>query len=602
MSKIIKKQIRRTLPMVLILCLINASVGVFVFNHEIKVTASKFGFSLDIFRLDAAAAIDTATTTVSVRNAPPTFTVAAAEVPISSSTSPVNMGGSLSFTATANDVEGNSFYLLMCTVDSATASTTGGAPSCNGGTQLCVSGLTANNTEASCTHSNVNVPGSETQDWYAYVCDNHASQAGCSDVSSTGSGDSGSPFYVNHAPTLDAVSTTDNNKLPGGTFTVTATTTDNDTQGGRDVIYFDLCTTSGGGSWATSTRCVAPLGCTGTSTPSGANTNSVTCSFTDVAPTPDQDYTYYANVQDWHGLAATSGNGTSNTYTIINAAPVVASVMLDDVGDGSDQRIDLNIKNATEKTVVVWSDSVSDSNGCTDLADGTSTVYISDVANGSACTADDDDCYNFANTVCAISGCQGAAFSTASLNCTTTMAFHAIPTDASAGNTHTAEYWVSMLTAYDDNNAAGSATNTSQIVEVMSAPALDVNQLTIPYGIVRSGQNTDTNNATTTIENYGNTPLDSGVQGTDMTKAPDIIAAAQQKYNLANFDYDLLGTAMSSTTSVRVDIDSPRPTTDTLMVTDDVFWGIGIPGGTPSGDYFGTNSFDAMIDNSGEAW
>ncbi len=586
MSKQIKKA-KKPFYWFVIISLINSFVlgAVFNFNFTLKLPKISVQYehgSINVSSPQAKA--DVATTTVTVQNAPPAFTVDPAESPVSTSTSPVNVGGTISFTATADDPEDNSYYLIVCDSPGVTAHN-GAAPTCDN-TQFCVSGLTADTNQATCVYNNVTDPGSEIEEWYAYVCDNHATEADCSSYSQGSAPNiaaSSSPFYVNHAPVFTAVNTTIDNQEPGGTFTFTASTTDSDVEGGADVLYLYICDTN---SWATSTGCGGTTLCTATST-----SPNVSCDWTSPIPTADQAYTYYAFVKDWHEMPA-SNNPRTNTYTVINVAPTIGagSIVLNNGND-----INLNIRGAPEVVVVASSSTVIDNNGCSDLANGTSTIYLSSVTGGPDCTADDNNCYQIGTANCMITDCSGT---TAHLICSTTMAFYTIPTDT---GDYSASSWFVRMTAIDDDGAKGSNSYTTlNGVEVIASAALDVSESQIDYGTVKSSFDTGDYNATTTIVNYGNTPLDSDISGTDMTKgtsSTDKIPANQQTYDLSNFTYP--GTyTLSSTTPATLDVVVPRPTS-TADVSDQVFWGIAIPAGTPSGDYGGTNTFQAAVDSDG---
>jgi len=133
--------------------------------------------------------------------------------------------------------------------------------------------------------------------------------------------------------------------------------------------------------------------------------------------------------------------------------------------------------------------------------------------------------------------------------------------------------------------------------------ALNITEATIPYGSIKSNQNSGSVNATTTVINYGNTPLDSTVNGTDMT-GPGIIEVNNQEYATTTFTYSGVGsgaTDLGSSTPARVDINIVRPTSISDF-TAPIYWGIGIPAGKTSGNYSGTNTFYAAIDNSGAGW
>ncbi|OGF25027.1 hypothetical protein A2331_00560 [Candidatus Falkowbacteria bacterium RIFOXYB2_FULL_34_18] len=574
MSKKIKKQIKKSMPLLIIFSLLWSTMAIgLVFNFDFSF------YDLSLNRPEALA--DVATTTVSVLNASPYFTVGPFEQPFSTNTSPINVGGDITFTAKAQDPELDNYYLLVCGDDTGQANN-GGAPSCTG-EPFCVSGATGTGASSTCTYTGISDPGGETDVWYAYVCDAHATEAACT-LASQGSGDGGSPFYVNHAPTISLVTTSDNNKAPGGTFTVQITATDTDVNL-ADTIYFDICGTN---SWASTTHCAVQL-CQATSTIQGGATTT-TCQFTDTAPTPDQNYTYFAYIRDWHDFAGTN-NGTSTYYTIVNVAPSITSVMLH-----GGINIEPNIKGAAEVTATTTA-VVTDNNGCADLANATSSIYWSNATNLENCTADDNNCYQMTTVECAqTSGsCTGVTDSNAIYICTTTIAFHAVPTDV---GTWTATNWLAGLKGIDNNGAFGVGTTTTG-VELIAAAALDVDQSGIDYGTMNAGNDTGDNNATTTIVNYGNTPIDTTVQAQDDMKSGSyFILATQQEWSLTNFTWGTGTDLASSSVSIDIDVLINRPTNQT-DVTDDLYWGLGLPVTTHSGDYTGTTTFSVVMDMDG---
>ncbi len=476
--------------MIINLVISSVSIGLF-FNFDFKLIPTFHRDNLKAVFEPRDARADTASTTVEVRNAAPHFTAGPAENPSSTSTTPVNYGSALPFTATAQDDEGNNYYLIVCTTNSVTASTTGGVPTC-GGVQLCVSGAVASGNPNTCTYSPVNIAG-ETQAWYAFVCDTHASQGECS-AAEQGTGDSGSPFYINHAPTLTAVSATTDFLAPGGTFTFTATSTDADNARGGDELKLFICDNAG---WATTTGCTGVTYCSSTLVQAVGNQAVNSCNYTDIEPTQDNAYTVYAYIYDEFYLAGVN-NGTTTTFTIINVAPVVQGAYLvpNDVNE-----IQLNIKDAAAVVVYATSTNVSDQNGCNDLVSATSTIYYSAVSGGYNCASNANNCYPIASTNCTISDCVGAV---AAVTCTTTIAYHAIPTDASSY--YAADTWLAAIAVRDE--ALFGVGTSSPGTDIKTSEALDVDENLIDYGQLTSGGNTGTNSATTTVVNFGNCPID----------------------------------------------------------------------------------------------
>lgn len=594
MAKKIKRQIKRSIPLFVIVSLISSTMAiglVFNFNFDIyRDTDNNLDIAINM--QEAQAQDDFASTTVTVLNAAPEFSVDPTESPVSTSSSPVNVGDAISFQATASDAESNSYYLIVCPGDG-TASTSGGAPECPGGpgAEFCISPLTAAAAQATCVYNNLVDPPGETDDWYAFVCDNHATEADCSASSQgtdPGTADGSSPFYINHAPVFTSASTTVDNQPPGGSFTVTASTTDSDVASTADELYIYVCSSN---SWATSTLCAADMWCSGTST-----TPNVSCAFSTTTPAVDGDFSYYVFVKDWHEFAS-AGNSQTATYTVINVAPTVTNVSLH-----SGVPIELNMKGMSNELATTTSASISDNNSCLDIVSATSSIYYSAVSGEHDCTADNNNCYKITSAFCTRdnSTCTGASDPDVTYTCSTTIQHFAIPTDASAGNPSSGNDWLGSISVEDDDGAFGVGT-TSTGVELNTLTALEVTETEIPYGSIAGGDDTQNINATTTVINYGNAPLDSTMDVTDMIKSDltDYIGADSQEFATSSFIYGA-GTFSIATTVADQQVDTviPKPTSAT-DVSDEILWGLGIPAGTTSGPYSGTNTFQATLDDDG---
>ena len=138
---------------------------------------------------------DSVTTAVTVGNTAPTFTAGPAENPASATTTPTNVGDNTTFQATATDSNSENYYLIVCSTNSVTA-VNGGSPTC-GATTWCTSTSTTSGSQASCNRTAL-IGDASSNAWYAFVCDGNATSAQCS-TGQQGTGDSGSPFEVNHA-------------------------------------------------------------------------------------------------------------------------------------------------------------------------------------------------------------------------------------------------------------------------------------------------------------------------------------------------------------------------------------------------------------------
>lgn len=582
MGKIIKEKVEKSLPILVILILVSFFISGVYFNIDFDLV--KFNQNKSFIGMGPEAQADTASTTVTVQNDAPSIT-AAAESPASTSTSPINVGESVTFVATGTDSGGDAYWLIVCDTSAATV-TAGLAPTCDGGNLFCVSSATSSSGSGiTCTDASLADPGAETDEWYLFLCDDHG-EPQCSTVSqgTGGNEDSDSPLHVNHAPVYTEVNTTVDNQVPGGTFTITASTTDGDVLGSADRIEIFVCNTD---SWTVGAGCGGTELCYSSST-----SPNVSCDYTDPGPpTADQAYTYYAFVKDWHDFPANSSSSATSTYTIINVSPVISNVSLN---NGSD--IALNIKWNPEVVVFTTSTSISDDNGCTDIQDATSTMYLGTHSSGASCTASDSDCYQLIATDCSIQDCSGTIGTAV---CSTTFAFYTTPTDGDHVAASTTG-WMSRITIWDEALSTSSSF-TATSVDVTSVAAFTVVEDSIPYGTVAAGNDTGSTRATTTPVNYGNTPIDVNVSGEDMDDGgSNIIEIQRQQHSLSPIFSYPGGTNTSSSTPNLLNTEIPRPTVQ-ATTSDEIYWGIGIPGGTSSGDYSGYNTF-AVIEDADGNW
>ncbi len=495
----------------------------------------------------------------------------------SASTSPSNENTNVNFTVTAQDDEGDSYYLAVCQTDSISTGNDS-APVCNGGS-WCVSSETVSTNEASCSYTATTT--SEINDWYAFVCDRRAGfgVAQCS-LSSQGGGNAvnDSPFVINHMPTFTSVSTLNDGKDPGSTFTISTVSSDTDVSYATDTLYLYVCYTDSA-NFAGCTAGASDTVCSATATSSP----NAKCSFNDVAPTPAGAITYYAFVFDSHGLAA-SANSLSSSYTINNVSPIYGDFVLNDGDD-----ISPNIRGMADASVSIVSSSTVDQNGCTDLVSAVASLYISNATNGSTCTPDDNYCYQITTANCSISDCSGDSDESATVTCTTDIKYHIMPTDSFSENSSL--NWLGYMQINDGTNLVASTTFP---VDVITSMAIDVVEEVIDFGNnMFAGEDTGSWNATTTLVNSGNSPIDTNVSGSDMISPGYSIPAGYIEYSLNNFVYNN-GVDLTST-GATVDIVAPKPI-DTSTTSDQLLWGLGIPFGADASSYEGANTFTVILD------
>lgn len=266
-------------------------------------------------------------------------------------------------------------------------------------------------------------------------------------------------------------------------------------------------------------------------------------------------------------------------------APIVTNVVLN-----SGSAISLT-ENATTTVNVVAS--TTDQNGYAELISATSSIYRSGVTSTSACTADNNNCYQLASTSCSFSTCSG---NNCNLTCTAYIYYFAEPTDSGA---YSAQNWLANVTVVDKYNATGTA-GTASGVELNTLLALDVTSA-INYGTLQPGNDTGATNQTTIVTNTGNAAIDVEISGSKLNLdgldgSSYNIGVTQQLYATSTFTYSTCTICTTlSATAVTYEIDLVKPTT-TTAITDDIFWGLNVPSGRPIGTYSGTNTFSPVAD------
>jgi hypothetical protein len=195
-------------------------------------------------------------------------------------------------------------------------------------------------------------------------------------------------------------------------------------------------------------------------------------------------------------------------------------------------------------------------------------------------------------------------------DCTFPLWYVADPTDGTATSTqYSAQNWLSSVIAIDDNTASSSRSESTSPVEVESLLAFALNTLTIPYGSLEPGQQTDPLSATTTIAATGNVGLDERLSGESMcinyatglpcpNSATSTIAENYQVFATSSRPY-AQGVALSSTTQQELEVNVPKSTATSTQATGNTVWGILVPGTLQlAGNYKGENTFTAIVGES----
>lgn len=244
-------------------------------------------------------------------------------------------------------------------------------------------------------------------------------------------------------------------------------------------------------------------------------------------------------------------------------------------------------------TTIYATGTVSDLNGYTDLSTATATIYRSGVAGGASCTADNNNCYISAGAgQCDFIDCAG---NSCTVQCAADIYFYADPTDVAP---YEGEEWTAFLEVEDSSGGYDFGSAMSG-VELYTLRAININDA-IDYGAVAVTSDTGSDNASTTIYNEGNIAIDIEVQATDLLDGytSSKIPGEKQKFATSTFTYSACVSCVnvSTTTSVGIEVDLAKPTTETPPVEDKVFWGISVPYGVNSAPHTGINIFTPVDD------
>lgn len=258
-----------------------------------------------------------------------------------------------------------------------------------------------------------------------------------------------------------------------------------------------------------------------------------------------------------------------------NNTPVVSAVSI----DSGAATVVLN--EGTTKDVVC-AGTVTDADGYADITSVEAILYRT--GNGTGGADDPNNKYTESgDSECVPSGGAGTS---ENYTCTFEVLYYADATDV--GSDYAADNWTCGMTATDTSTSSATVTDT---IEMGSLLALGVSSQ-IDYGTLLPNTDTGASNQQITITNTGNRAIDPEISGVDMTSGSDTLTVGNQEYSATTFTYGV-GTDLT-TTPTTLNLALPQQTSAT--VTDDVYWGIGIPNGQPSGVYTGTVVLTAVTE------
>jgi len=532
--------------------------------------------SLEVFN----ALADPVTTAVTVGNNAPVITDGPRENPTSSATTPTDIGSDTTFEVTATDSNSDDYYLIVCSTDAVTP-VNGGAPTCDV-TTWCVSSATTSGSQATCSRTAL-AGDSVSNIWYGFVCDGHSSFADCSPSGNQGSGDSGSPFVVNHQASFTGASN-DAPKDPGQTVTWSTTASDSTDS---DNVKLLVCKTTGVSAGA----CDGGAGDTWCSSSLVASNPS--CQYSIPSVIPDGSYNAYTYIVDEHNLHATGAyQGTNISFVINNVAPIVSAVTI----NGG---IAIDLTESTTKAVTLTA-TVSDNNSCFggEIPTVYGYAYRSSVAyTGCDQAGEANNNYCYPEITCSVVGgtCTDNTDASANYTCTANIYYYADPTDT--GTQHDTDTWLDTIKAIDDDTSSHSL-EVSTGVNINSLTAFSITS-GINFGNLGIGGSNDPLDKTTTTTPTGNVGLDQELSGAanmcvdyPTCSGGTPIGVTYQKYSLTSLTAYSSGVSLS-TTPTETELNVPKPITQT-PTTKDTWWGILIPAGTNPGQYNGANTATAV--------
>jgi hypothetical protein len=591
----------------------------------VAVFAFVFVFNIGSTSIKQAEAQRVATTSVNVVNTPPLWTASTTEVIESSATNPTNSGNVVSWTGIGTDSNGEDYFMLICSTSATPTANSNAPPVCGvGATQWARSGTTTSGSPATAATTTTDVAPftGESFPWFAFICDANAGTPRCNNTPTQGTNaTNSSPFEVNHRPSF-TVFTDSSPANPGQVVTFMSTSSDADVSGTPDTVRLIVCATAG---FSTTTDT-----CTGITLASSTALVSAnaTATYTIVIPTQDQNYGAFGYVVDNHGFEASGvTQGSNAVLTVNNVAPTVGAGTISLV-----QPVTTDIvltQDAGETTGFTLSFTASDNNSCDapgggaadEITDYELSIYRSGVGSTTCSVAagsyNPNNCYPSGqptavwNLSCTASttSCTGATDTDVVWNCTFPLWYIADPTDGTSP--FVAQNWLAQVQAIDNNAATGTLSQSSSGVEVESFMAFALNTLTIPYGSLEPGQQTDPLIATTTVAATGNVGLDKDVEGESMcpgytTGSPCAVSStstipeSEQRFSTSTVAYSA-ATSLSSTTPQEIEINVRKSVSTSTPTTSNAYWGIRIPGTiTFAGAYTGENTFTAIIGETSE--
>ncbi len=442
---------------------------------------------------------------------------------------PVEEGKYVHFAVTAEDLDGDTYKLLVCR--------TGNAPTYNDGelkcsgideNQYCASDFMESGVEAKCSYQAVEEP-LDTSLWYAFVCEKHDSDVYCSDYSQ-GSEIEGSPFFVSHPSRYEKVDITnldDKDIEPGDRLKFTLTPENlTDVPNGSPVIMY-ICDEKTTGFDYKKGECIdGELVCN--SEPTDLSKENVSCveseELENIVSIPTSAGEGHLHIYVKHGEKGIVDGSHFLSYNVADVRPELISYA------NENGKIEIPAGGSME---VIFSAVMKDRNGWFDIKDAEGVFFDSDgVWND--CDSNRNDCYY--DDSCSLTQLDETQVRA---DCEVEVFY----------NANASEYWkvhVNPINTVEKFVDLGDSENTRTIPSLI---AINQDEISVPYTYALPGEISGP--VETILTNLGNEAVDVLVNGTDLVGENYTIPRKQQKWSLdKEFDYykegySLVETALS---------------------------------------------------------
>ncbi len=275
-----------------------------------------------------------------------------------------------------------------------------------------------------------------------------------------------------------------------------------------------------------------------------------------------------------------------------NATPSVDSVITTTTSGGSDQG-SFNLTDGSTTNLYIRG-TATDADGCSQIDAKTQwavTAYKSDVAGGTSCSADNNNCYQLdTNTVAfTLSNCSGGADTTIDYEAVIPIQYYADATDA--GSPGASTNWTNFVKVTDDATATA---NSSDAFEMNSLLALDVGA-SVNYGTLTLG--VDSPQQTLAFTNTGNRNIDATQSASgDISCTRGTIPTSNIHLSFTNgFTYGVGDQALSNT-DTNVNLALVARTSEVFAAIKDTYLKLRVPNSGIEGSCSNTIYYIAVLD------